>query len=208
MMENGLNQVVFDLEIQKTIVTDGRKINPLIEVDGWKNSRYSKMSVGVIYDYRDDRYKVYDQKNIKELGERLLSADKVIGYNHIAFDYLILREDGINIQGSELRDYDILVELWKKNGKKESGFKLDQVAKLNLACGKSENGAKAPLMFQKGEIAKLITYCIDDVRITKLLYDQIINKGFLLAKGGEKYYFNIERLSYLLQSHQKDTNKE
>lgn len=188
---NNNNCVVFDLEVQKSIVTDGRKINPETDVNGWANSKFSKMSFGVLFDYEDNLYKIYDQSNIKELEKRLLRAERIVTYNGVSFDYNVLIEDGCNIQASPLRDYDILIKLWAKNGRRERGFKLDEVANLNLGIGKSEDGAEAPKLFQTGQFARLITYCIKDVHMTKLLYDKIISDGFLFAKGGEKFMLTI-----------------
>lgn len=181
------NTVIFDLEIQKSIAAKGEYIDPETQVDGWANSSKSKMSFGVLFDYEDGLYKIYDQNNIKELEERLLRADRIVTYNGISFDYGVLREDGCNIQPSPLRDYDILAMLWNVNRKKEKGFKLNEVGELNLGVGKSDDGAEAPKMFQSGEYARLISYCISDVFLTKSIYDLICNQGFLLAKGGIKF---------------------
>jgi hypothetical protein len=65
---------------------------------------------------------------------------------------------------------------------------LDTVAEATLGKNKSGNGLEAIEWWNKGEIDKLIHYCIEDVRITRELYDYALANGCLkykdLGSGG------------------------
>ena len=73
--------VYFDLETQKG--SD--------EVGGWANSHLMKLSVGVVWDSLDERYISYWEKDAEKLVEKLKSADLVVGFNIIGFDYSVLQ---------------------------------------------------------------------------------------------------------------------
>ena len=57
--------------------------------------------------------------------------------------------------------------------KKVLGFrlKLNDLAKATLGLAKSGNGLEAVDWFKKGEWEKIEKYCLDDVKITRNLYE-------------------------------------
>src|SRR5688572_10134095 len=50
-------------------------------------------------------------------------------------------------------------------------IKLDDVAHGSLGVGKSGNGLQAIEFFRRGEIDKLREYCLQDVKVTKEVYE-------------------------------------
>ena len=72
--------LAFDLETQRSAQ----------DVGGWHNIPEMKMSVGVIWDSRDEKYHFYYHEQAKALFDHLISGPLVIGYNHIGFDYPVL----------------------------------------------------------------------------------------------------------------------
>jgi DEAD/DEAH box helicase domain-containing protein len=73
-----------------------------------------------------------------------------------------------------------------KEVKKSLGFrlKLDSIAQGTLGHGKSGHGLEAITWWKNGEIAKLIKYCIDDVKVTKDIYEYALKNGNLKYKDG------------------------
>jgi DEAD/DEAH box helicase domain-containing protein len=71
--------VYFDLETQKSADNEG----------GWGNIQLMKISVGVIWDSLEEKYISDWEKGTKLLVEKLKSADLVVGFNVIGFDYSV-----------------------------------------------------------------------------------------------------------------------
>jgi len=63
---------------------------------------------------------------------------------------------------------------------------LDSLSQANLNMGKSGNGALAPVLFQQGKIGELVQYCIQDVYLTKNLFELALSKGELYIPKLEK----------------------
>ncbi|HVY68195.1 MAG TPA: hypothetical protein VHA30_04860, partial [Patescibacteria group bacterium] len=61
-------------------------------------------------------------------------------------------------------------------------IKLELVAQGTLGSGKSGNGLEAILYFQNGRMDLLKKYCLDDVKITRQIYDYALKNGKLLYK--------------------------
>jgi DEAD/DEAH box helicase domain-containing protein len=63
-------------------------------------------------------------------------------------------------------------------------FNLNALAKMTLGAQKSGNGAAAPALYQDGKLDELYEYCLHDVRITKRLFEFILNNGFVIDGRG------------------------
>jgi DEAD/DEAH box helicase domain-containing protein len=129
--------------------------------------------VGVI----DEEGNEYDfwEKDIDKLVALLKDADWIVGYNSISFDLPVIANyvgDWIN----NLPQMDLMVAVYKRIGFRP---KLDNLTQATLGYGKNGVGSDAPLLYQKGELQKLRDYCMQDVRITKDLYDFGIKNGFV-----------------------------
>jgi DEAD/DEAH box helicase domain-containing protein len=77
---------------------------------------------------------------------------------------------------SKIKSIDLKREMQQVLGRR---LKLDTVAGATLGVSKSGNGLDAIQWWKDGEIDKIIKYCIDDVRLTKELYEYAIDKHFL-----------------------------
>lgn len=162
---------VFDLEIKKTIAQCSR---------GWDSYDEMGVSILIIADYVTHRYRVFDEHNIKEGLDILCNYDLIVGFNSVNFDWRVLQatyKDLHRVSG----DYDILREIWVSLGlnpdvfdpNTHGGYKLDDVAFDTIHLRKSGNGADAPLLYQEGKYGELIDYCLNDVKVTKELFDFI-----------------------------------
>ncbi|VAX26418.1 hypothetical protein MNBD_NITROSPIRAE01-1685 [hydrothermal vent metagenome] len=148
-----MNIVYFDLETQKSAE----------EVGGWGNKQMMRVSIGVTYSSETKTFKVYEEEDMPVLIATLQTADLVIGYNHIGFDYSVLSYYTA-LDFSKLPTLDLMVDLRKQMGRR---LKLDNVAHASLKTGKSAHGLQAIDWFHAGKFAEIALYCKEDVRITR-----------------------------------------
>lgn len=187
------NYLVYDLEIIKAVPEKGG-VKPLEAegiqyCDGWHDHQNMGISVIGAYDSKDDRYRVFCADNFKEFFELADARDVLVSFNGIGFDNKVLLAAGVFRQIDIEADfvfYDILAELWNANGLRREftypthiGFGLDAVAMANFGQKKSGNGALAPVEWQQGKIGSVIDYCLNDVKLTKRLFDRILETGGL-----------------------------
>ncbi len=166
---------VFDLETQRSA----------LEVGGWHMANLMRVSCGVVYDSRDDRFVVYQEKQIEQLIGHLQRLDLVVGFNSKRFDYKVLNGYS-DFDFLQLPAFDILEAV-----KDRLGFRLslDHIAEATLGQSKSGSGLDALEWWQQGRMDLIIDYCRKDVLITRDLYLFARAKGYLLyrEKDGEKF---------------------
>ena len=186
--------VVYDLEIKKGILMKGEEATPGIEYcAGWHDHANTGISVMGVYDYLEDRYRVFCDDNKNEFFKLLSERQIWVHFNGLSFDNKVI-EACWGIDLSTLRglpedpNYDILVELWAAAGLGpvfqsggHGGYGLDATCKTNLGYGKTGNGALAPALWQQGKIGEVVDYCLTDVHRTKKLFDLIKNGSPLIS---------------------------
>lgn len=160
--------LVFDLETQRSAQ----------EVGGWSNIAEMKMSVGVVWDSKQQKHCIYYEAQVMNLIDHLLSGPIVIGYNHLGFDYTVLsgyystEKERKNILNKlkNVDNHDLLTDIKERIGKR---VRLDAVARPTLKVGKSADGLLALKWYKEyldGDQEKLqmITdYCKQDVEVTR-----------------------------------------
>ncbi len=157
--------VVFDLETQRSAE----------EVGGWHNAHLMRVSCGVTWDSLDEKFDVYRENEIEKLVEKLKSADLVVGFNQIRFDYKVLSAY-TPFDFSTLPSLDILAEIKRTLGHRLS---LDQLAAATLNKSKSADGLQALEWWKRGEVEKIISYCTEDVEITRDIFLHGVREGYL-----------------------------
>ena len=173
-----LKKIVLDLETQKAFE----------EVGGRGKNHLLKISVCGIYDYSTEKYQIFREYEIPKLATILQTADQIIGYNIKDFDFEVLRPY-LNFDIHQVPYFDILEEIDKVLGHR---VKLEDVAKATLGAGKSGSGRDALVLFKQGRFDDLGKYCLDDVKITKKLYDYAATNGKLLYKD----FFKIREIPF------------
>src|SRR3989338_1738168 len=150
-------RLVIDLETQREFS----------EVEGRK-PELLKVSVAGVYSYEANRYDAYLEADIaSKLGPRLQQADLVIGFNSRRFDLPVL-QPYLPFPAESLPQLDIMEEIVKVLGHRVS---LDSVAQATLGRGKSGSGLEALKWFKEGRFDLITKYCLDDVKLTKEVYD-------------------------------------
>jgi len=149
-------ELVFDIETQNTF-----------DDVGSGNHRGLRVSVVGVYTYEDDQYRVFREDNLKEMWPLFERAERLIGFNQVSFDVPVLQ----NYYAGDLMkipQLDILAHIHRALGFR---VKLDDIAKSTLNTAKSAHGLQAVEWFKHGEWEKIEKYCLDDVRITREVYE-------------------------------------
>ncbi len=157
-------EVVIDIETRNTFQDVGAYNPALLEV-----------SLVGAYFYETDTFESFLKEDLPSLWPRLERADRIIGYNLFGFDYPCLQTMYTGVLAA-LPTVDLLVEIEKQLGYR---IKLDDVAQATLGVGKSGHGLMAVEYWRKGEIDKLRDYCLQDVRVTRDVYDHALQNGFV-----------------------------
>lgn len=160
-------KLVLDLETQ-------RDFN---EVEG-RRPELLKVSVAGIYSYQEDRYDAYLEADLApKLVTRLQEAELLIGFNIRRFDLPVL-QPYLPYPITTLPVLDIMEEVVKNLGHRLS---LESLARATLGRGKSGHGLDALRWFKEGRFDLITRYCLDDVKLTKELYDYGKQHGRLFA---------------------------
>jgi len=159
------DKIILDLETQKGFN----------EVGGQHHQQLLGVSVVGVYSYDLDSYHAYREAEFKELEKILKDASLIIGYNIKKFDLPVL-QPYFKTRLDKLPTLDILEEIYYTLGRR---LKLDSLALSTLGWGKSGDGLEAIMYYKLGEWEKLISYCLDDVKITKNIYEYGQRHGHL-----------------------------
>ncbi len=166
-----MRTVVFDIETKN--------------VD-WNGGNVELLDIAMvcIWDSHTDSYLSFLDTELPKLWPILEETDVLVGYNSDHFDIPLLNKYYAG-DLTKLKSVDLLKEIKNASGRR---FKLDSVAKATLGRGKIADGLEAVSWWQEGNIEKVREYCIDDVRLTKEIYEFALkNKKILyLDWGGEK----------------------
>lgn len=155
--EKQIHIVYFDLETKYSID----------EVGGRANIRALGLAAAVTYNTAQAAYHHYTEEHVKELIAELKSAELVVGYNLLDFDYEVL--SGYSSESfAKLPTVDMMEYLARRLGFRPS---LQSVATATLGIPKSADGLQAIHWYRQGLIDKVLEYCQHDVEITRKLYE-------------------------------------
>ena len=167
MGEKMSERLVLDLETQREFS----------EVEGRKPELLG-VSVAGVYSYEEDRYDAYLEAELSpKLAPRLQNAELLIGFNIRRFDLPVL-QPYVSFSVTTLPVLDIMEEVVKNLGHRLS---LESLAQATLSRGKSGSGLDALKWFKEGKFDLITKYCLDDVKLTKELYDYGKEHGRLFA---------------------------
>ncbi|HCM41945.1 MAG TPA: hypothetical protein DIS66_01335 [Candidatus Omnitrophica bacterium] len=160
--------IVFDIETQNTFQETGKS-----RAEAFKKLRVSIVGV---YEYLTDSYKVYEEKELMELDKRFQKADLLLGFNSAGFDLPVL-SNYFFTPVDRFPHLDLMTEIEKSRGHRAS---LDSVAKPTLKAKKSGSGLDAIMYWKEGRMDELKKYCLEDVRITKEVFEYGCREGKIL----------------------------
>lgn len=169
-----MNIVYFDLESQKTFD----------EIGGRDPSKLL-LACGVTWSTERNDFTVYWEKDAATLIAELKSADRVIGFNIVNFDYQVLRPYVPDENFRAFKSTDMLQDIYRTLGFRLS---LDSIAKATLGATKTADGLQSVAWFKNGELDKVAEYCKADVDITRRVHEFGRDHGFVnyYSKLGSK----------------------
>ena len=151
-----MNILVLDLETQRSFKEVGKQ-----------NLHKLRVSVVGIFDYLNQTYEIYEERDLLKLEKRIREADLLVGFNIRRFDLPVLAPY-LFIPVENLPVIDLIEAVEKTRGHRAS---LDSIVQPTLKLRKSGTGIDALTLFQEGKMEALKRYCLDDVRLTKEVYD-------------------------------------
>ncbi|MBT4849252.1 hypothetical protein HON36_00165 [Candidatus Parcubacteria bacterium] len=160
------DKIVFDLETKKTFD----------EVGGYDHIDKMEVSVVGIYSYNRDQYRAFKEEEFGELLEIFKNTELLIGFNSKSFDNTALQPYYKDFDLSTIPHLDILEEVVHALGHR---LKLESVAQSTLGYGKSGSGLDAIVYYRNEDWDNLIRYCLDDVKVTKEVYDYGLKHGHM-----------------------------
>lgn len=166
-----MRKITFDIETRNTFQDAGSNDSAALDI-----------SVVCIHDSDKgdgpEAYSSYFVEDLPKLWPILEKADVLITFNGDHFDIPLLNKY-YSGDLTKIRSLDLMVEVRNSLGRR---IKLDTLAEATLGKKKSGHGLEAIAWWKNGELDKLVKYCIEDVKITKELYEYGLKNGILKYK--------------------------
>lgn len=169
-------RVIGDYPMEK-IVFDIETKNSFADVGGRDNLKALEASLIGAYSYDQDKYFTFEENQFDDFGEMARNAGMLVTFSGRRFDVPVM-EKYYKFKITSIPHFDILDEVENALGRRVS---LNALAEANLGVGegKTGHGMDAIEYYKRGEIQKLKDYCLQDVKITKEIFDLILKQGYL-----------------------------
>jgi DEAD/DEAH box helicase domain-containing protein len=151
------DEIVLDLETQKSFQ----------EVGGRHLPHLLKISVAGIYIYRSDTWHTFEESELDKLEALLTGARRIIGFNIKGFDLPVLAPY-LHIPIRQLAALDLMDAVEQALGFRMS---LANLVAHTIGGAKSASGLDALQWWKEGKIDLIKKYCLQDVRVTRDLYE-------------------------------------
>jgi len=158
------------------LVVDIETKNSFADVGGQQNINRLEISIIGVYSYKRDEFFAFDEKQFQDFEKLMKESGAFIGFALKRFDVPVLKAH-IHQDFSTIRILDILEEVEAQRGHR---IGLDDLAQANIGTGKTGHGLEAIDMYREGRIEELKQYCLNDVKITRDLYEHGIKNGKLI----------------------------
>src|SRR3989344_5685113 len=146
------------------------------EVGG--RSGFHLLGAGItgVYDYATKELFALEEAEIGRLEELITQREGVIGFNTLSFDYKVLQPYFHRVDLTTVYSIDLLAEVERACGFRVS---LNNLSSATLGRSKSGDGLEALRWFKEGRIEDVKRYCLDDVALTRDLYEYGSAHGYV-----------------------------
>ncbi|MFC1595077.1 ribonuclease H-like domain-containing protein [Patescibacteria group bacterium] len=175
------NEIVFDIETEKEFR----------EVGGRNSPHLLGVTVVGIYNYEDDRFSAFEKHELTIIEKMFKITDRIIGFNIRSFDIPVL-EPHVKIPLRKIPMLDLMDDVEMGAGFRIS---LDNLAQATLGEKKSGTGLDALRWWREGKKDKVKEYCLQDVRVTRNLYEFGKKNGhvfYVSRTTGEKIPISVK----------------
>jgi hypothetical protein len=177
-MYNPMDTLVFDIETQNFFTDPGV---------GWDNFAALRISVVAVYSYDKDAYYVFEEHEMDKLAALFATARTIVGFSMNSYDVPVLNHyfqkiPSVNPNLWDKERVDILETIELITRKKVS---LSRLAEANLGVKKEHHGSEAGALYREGKMDELKAYCVNDVKLTKELYDLVRRQNYLMMPNKE-----------------------
>ena len=165
-----MRKVIFDIETSN-----------LFSDVGVNDPAALTISVVGIYDSETDAYSSFLEPELKKLWPIIEKADVLIGYNSDHFDIPLL-DKYYPGDLTKIKSLDLMKEVQNVLGRR---IKLDTLAEATLGKNKIGHGLDAIKWWRAGEVDKVRSYCLEDVKITRELYEYMLKNSTVKYTDGK-----------------------
>lgn len=163
-----------------TLVIDFETKKSFADVGGKQNLKELGISVAGIYSYLQDKYIAFEEHELPQFEDMLEGTEHLVGFNIKLFDLPVLEPYLKKIKLEKIAVTDIFEDAVNFLGHRVG---LAGLAQATLGESKSANGLEALEWFRQGEMQKIKDYCLQDVKVTKNLYEYGKKAGHVLFES-------------------------
>jgi len=160
------------------LVIDVETKNTFFEVGGENHLKKLNVSLACVYSYNQDKFLSFWEEDFPRLGDLLRESRLIVGFSISRFDLPVL-DKYFSWNTRALKRIDLLEEIELILGRRIS---LDILAQTNLGAGKTySSGLEAIRLWNEGKYDELENYCLNDVKLTRDLFELAKTRGYLLV---------------------------
>ncbi len=152
------------------------------------------VTVIAVFDYKNNQQNIFTEKELNNLFPILENCSYIIGFNINSFDLPVLQPyypGNIN----HFKTFDILDDIKRILRRRLS---LNDTIQATLGKKKTGHGLQAIDFYKEGKWEELKKYCLDDVMLTKELFDYgVSNKKIYYLNENGKVGINVDWGKYL-----------
>ena len=171
---------VYCKNMNDTLVIDLETKKSFAEVGGEKNIRELGISVAGVYSYAKDVFFAFEEHELSTLEEMLAQTAHLIGFNINHFDIPVLEPYLKKVSLGSIAVTDLFEDAVSFLGHRVG---LSGLAQATLGESKSGHGLEALEWFRQGRVEDVKKYCLDDVRLTRALYEYGKKHGHVLFES-------------------------
>ena len=166
--------------MKDTLVIDFETKKSFAEVGGEEHKKDLGISVAGVYSYNLDTFFAFEEHELPQFEDMLLQTEHLIGFNSNHFDLPVLEPYLSRVRLETIASTDMFVDVVNFLGHRMG---LNALAKATLGREKSGHGLEALEWFKQGRIDDIKKYCLDDVRITRDLFEYGKKNGHVLFES-------------------------
>ena len=168
------------LFMKDTLVIDLETKKSFAEVGGEQNIKELGISVAGVYSYAGDAFFAFEEHELSKFEEMLEGTAHIIGFNINHFDIPVLTPYLHKTYLEKIFVTDLFEHAVNFLGHRVG---LAGLSKATLGKSKSGHGLEALQWFREGRIEEVKSYCLDDVRLTRDLYEYGKKHGHVLFES-------------------------